>query len=103
MLYKDYGSSFEVLLTSSGSICIHAKTLQRLMIDTYKSRYHLSPSLVWEFHEKKCIEYNLRTKPAGSAANLIICIRYFVYSNLFFCIVNSWFKSVLSFYCKYQL
>ena len=32
------------------------------MIEIYKSINHLSPSLVWEFHEKKCVEYNLRTK-----------------------------------------
>ena len=29
---------------------------------TYKPINHLSPSLVWEFHEKKCVEYNLMTK-----------------------------------------
>ena len=32
------------------------------MIEIYKSINHLSPSLVWEFHETKCIEYNLRIK-----------------------------------------
>ena len=30
--------------------------------EIYKSTNHLSPSLVWEFHEKKHVEYNLRTK-----------------------------------------
>ena len=32
------------------------------MIEIYKSINHISPSLVWEFHEKKSVEYNLRTK-----------------------------------------
>ena len=32
------------------------------MIEICKSINHLSPSLVWEFHEKKCVDYNLRTK-----------------------------------------
>ena len=62
MLYEDYESSFEMLLTRSGSVCIHVRNLQKLMIESYKSKNHLSPSLVWEFHEKKHVEYNLRTK-----------------------------------------
>ena len=62
MLYEDYECSFEILLTLSGSVCIHVRNLQKLMIEIYKSRNHLSPSLVWEFHEKKHVEYNLRTK-----------------------------------------
>ena len=62
MLYEDYECPFEMLLTRSGSVCIHAKNLQKLMIEIYKSINHLSPSLVWEFHEKKCVEHNLRTK-----------------------------------------
>ena len=51
-----------LLLTRSGSVCIYARNLQKLMIEIYKSIIHLSPSLVWEFHETKCKEYNLRTK-----------------------------------------
>ena len=62
MLFEDYECPFEILLTRSGSACIHAKNLQKLMIEIYQSINHLSPSLVWEFHEKKCVEYNLRTK-----------------------------------------
>ena len=50
------------LLTGSGSVCIHAKNLQKLMIEFCKSINYLSPSLVWEFHEKRCVEYNLRTE-----------------------------------------
>ena len=43
---------------------------------------------------------------AGSATNALFCllvydILYIVL--LFFCIVNSWFKLVLSCYCKYEL
>ena len=33
MLYEDYECLFDVLLTRSGSICIHAKNLQKLMIE----------------------------------------------------------------------
>ena len=60
ILYKDYESSFETLLTRSGSFKIHVKNLQKLMTEIYKSMNHLNPSLVWEFHEKKHVTYNLR-------------------------------------------
>ena len=62
MLYKDYECPFEILLTCSGSVCIHAKSLQKLVIEICKSTNYLISSLVWEFHKKKCLENNLRTK-----------------------------------------
>ena len=62
ILYEDYESSFETLLARSGSNSIHIKNLQKLMTEIYKSMNHLSPSIVWEFHEKKRITYNLRTQ-----------------------------------------
>ena len=34
--------------------------LQKLMTEIYKSMNHLNPSLIWEFHEKKDVSYNLR-------------------------------------------
>ena len=60
ILYEDYESSFETLLARSGSNSIHIKNLQKLMTEIYKSMNHLKPSIVWEFHEKKPIMYNLR-------------------------------------------
>ena len=62
MLYEDYERPLEALITRSGSVCIHAKNLQKLTIEIYKSINHRHPSLAWEFNEKKCIEHNLRTK-----------------------------------------
>ena len=44
------------------SFCIHVRNLQKLMIEIYKSMNHLNPSLIWEFPEKKQVNYNLRTK-----------------------------------------
>ena len=60
ILYEDYESSFETLLARSGSNSMHIKNLQKLMTEIYKSMNHLNPSIVWEFHEKKPIMYNLR-------------------------------------------
>ena len=60
ILCKDYECPFETLLTRSGSFCIHARNLQKLMTKIYKSMNHLNPSLIWEFHENKDVSYNLR-------------------------------------------
>ena len=46
--------------TSCGSFCIHVRNLQKLMTEIYKSMNQLNPSLVWEFHEKKHVAYDLR-------------------------------------------
>ena len=59
ILYKEYGP-LETLLTRSGSFCRHVRNLQKLMTEIYKSMNQLNPSLVWEFHEKKHVTYDLR-------------------------------------------
>ena len=45
-----------------GSITVHQKNLQSLMIEIYKTMNHLNPPYNWEFFVKKDIPYNLRTK-----------------------------------------
>ena len=60
MLYENQEYSFEILLIRSGSVCIHVKNLQKLMIEICNSTNHLSPSFVWVFHQKKYAEYILR-------------------------------------------
>ena len=57
ILYKDYKSSFEALLTRMGSNSLHVNNLQKLMIEIIKS---MNPPLVWEFHGRKHVTYNLR-------------------------------------------
>ena len=36
--------------------------LQKLMIEIFKSMNRVNPTLVWEFHERKHVTYNLRKK-----------------------------------------
>ena len=60
ILYKDYESSFEALLTRIGSNSIDVGNLQKLMIEIFESMNGLNPPLVWEFHERKHVTYNLR-------------------------------------------
>ena len=44
--YKDYESSFEALLTRSGSHSVHVKNLQKLMVEIFKTMNGLNPPLV---------------------------------------------------------
>ena len=60
ILYKDYESSFEASLTRSGNNSIHVNSLQKLMIEIFETMNGLNPPLVWEFHERKHVTYNLR-------------------------------------------
>ena len=62
VLYQDYESSFQLLLSRGNSHTIHFKNLQKLMAEIYKSIKKLNPSYVWEFYERKEITYDLRTK-----------------------------------------
>ena len=60
ILYKDYESSFEALLTRSGSNSIHVNNLQKRVIEILKIMNGLNPPLIWEFHERKHVSYNPR-------------------------------------------
>ena len=62
ILYNDYSSSFQSLLRRSNSYTIHVKNLQKLMTEIFKSLNTMNPSMVLEFHEKKCAKYDLRKK-----------------------------------------
>ena len=70
LLFKDYESSFETLLTRSGISSMHTRNLQKLMTEIYKSMNRLNPSLVREFHEKKLITHNLRIQACASYQQL---------------------------------
>ena len=59
---KIMNAPWRYCFTHSGSVGIHAKNLQKIVIEIFKPRNLLSPSLLWECNEKKCVEYNLRTK-----------------------------------------
>ena len=62
ILHNDCGSSFQSLLARSNSFTIHVKDLQKLMTKIYMSLNNMNPSIVWEFHEKKHVAYDLRKK-----------------------------------------
>ena len=62
ILFKDYESSVEALLTRIGRNNVHVNNLQKLMKEIFKSMNGLNPPPVWEFHGRKHVTYNLRTQ-----------------------------------------
>ena len=62
ILHNDYDSSLNTLLKKSDTVTIHIKNLQKLMLEIYKSMNHLNPSYIWHIHERKEIQYGLKTK-----------------------------------------
>ena len=63
MVYNDKQSSFEELLKKDGSVSIHIKNTQLLMIEMYKVKNNLAPVLLCEiFKVKTGSKYDFRTK-----------------------------------------
>ena len=62
VLHKNNNSSFDKCLMKEAGITIHAKNLQKLMLEVFKTLKHLNPSYLWDLFNEKQIEYNLRTK-----------------------------------------
>ena len=46
LLYNDHIATFEELLLRDGSFTVHEKNVQKLMIEMFKARYNLGPSLL---------------------------------------------------------
>ena len=62
ILHNDYDSSFQSLLAHSNRFTIHVQNLQKLMTEIYMSLNNMNPSIVWEFHEKRYVAYDLWKK-----------------------------------------
>ena len=55
ILYKDYESSFEVLLTRNGNNSIQVNNLQKLMTEIFNSIYGLNPHLYESFMKENML------------------------------------------------
>ena len=60
VVYNDYNSTYEELLTSHNDISIHQKHLKHLSIEDYKSLVNLNPEFMSPFFKNISIPYNLR-------------------------------------------
>ena len=62
IVYNDKRSSFDELLKKDGSVSIHVRNIQVLMIELYKVKNNLTPTLLCEiFKLKPTLPYDLRT------------------------------------------
>ena len=59
VLYQDFESSFEELLSRHDDVTIHLENLQKLILEVYKTLHFLNPSYLWENSQTKSITYNL--------------------------------------------
>ena len=60
VLYQDFESCFEELLSRHDDVTIHVKNLQKLLLEVYKMLQHLNPSYLLGNFQTKSITYNLR-------------------------------------------
>ena len=65
VVYLDFRSSFETLLSKDKEVSIHVRNLQRLMLEIYNSINSLNPIIMRNIFLTKPCKYNLR-----SGANL---------------------------------
>ena len=60
IVYKDYESNFNTLLGKDNSVSIHAKNLQILMIEMFKTKENMNPHFMKEIFCERIVTYNLR-------------------------------------------
>ena len=60
LAYKDYVSSFDILLEREKSVTIHTKNLQTLMIEIFKTQNNMNHSFMNEIFREQVNMHNLR-------------------------------------------
>ena len=59
---SDNEETLEALLQRDGTLTIHKRNLQKLMVEVYKTLNHLNPPYMWDLFTKKVVEYDFRIK-----------------------------------------
>ena len=54
--------ALDALLQRDGTLTIHKKNLQKLMVEIYKTINHLNPPYMWDLFTKKVVEFDFRIK-----------------------------------------
>ena len=70
IVYKDHNSTFQELLNKDDSVSIHHRNLQKLVIEMYKVKNNLSPSIMNHIFEKRHNTYNLRNDCTWASSNI---------------------------------
>ena len=58
--YNDSEEALDALLQRDGTLRIHMKNVQKLMVEIYKTINHLNPPYLWNLFTKKIEEYDFR-------------------------------------------
>ena len=59
---SDNEEAFDALLQIDGTLTIHKKNLQKLMVEIYKTINHINPPDMWNLFTKKVVEYDFIIK-----------------------------------------
>ena len=59
---SDNEEVLDALLQIGGTLTIHKKNLQKLVVEIYKTVYKLNPLYMWDLFTKKIVEYDFRIK-----------------------------------------
>ena len=59
---SDNEEMFDALLQRDGTLTIHKKNLQKIIVEIYKTINHLNPPHMWDLLTKKAVEYDFRIK-----------------------------------------
>ena len=59
---NDNEEALDELLQRDGTVTIHKKNLQKLMVEICKKINHLNPQYMWDIFTKKVAEYDFRIK-----------------------------------------
>ena len=70
IVYKDENLTFQELLDKDNSVTIHHKNLQRLAVEMYKIKNHLSPLPMQALFNEDVDQYDLRNKKSWEAGNV---------------------------------
>ena len=70
IVYKDENLTFQELLDKDNSVIIHHKNLQRLAVEMYKIKNHLSPLPMQALFTEKVNQYDLRNKRSWETDNV---------------------------------
>ena len=60
IVYSDFSSSYQELLQKDGSTCVHYRNIQRLALEMYKRKNHVSPAFMSQIFVDNDRSYNLR-------------------------------------------
>ena len=83
IIYRDYNSSFKVLLKKDNSVCIHHRNIQSLAVELFKVKENLSNTTISDIFPTRVINYNLRSQ-TDSFRNIVNTTKFVLNSLSYF-------------------